>query len=102
MGMKSKSTEQVRSEMNKVFDEIKDRLPDAELLDSVIDGADKSIAIKGNDIGLWYLAKSLEIMSEADIVFFINDYKNYRGCLVEKQCADSYGKLCIEYKTKVI
>jgi len=99
MGMKSKSTEQVRQEMNDVFDEIKKKLPEAELIDSIVDGADKHIAIEGDDAGLWYLGKSLLLMSEADQVFFVDDYKEYRGCRVEKLCADSYGKLCVEFKS---
>ena len=99
MGMKSKSTEQVRVEMQNVFAKIKEKLPAAELIDSVINGADKQIALKGDDIGLWYLSKSLEIMSGADIVFFVDNYHDFRGCRIEKLCAESYGKLCVEFNT---
>ena len=100
MGMKSKSTEQVRQEMNKVFEQIKVKLPEAELIDSIVDGADKHIAIEGDNAGLWYMGKSLILMAEADIVFFVDDYQEYRGCKVEKLCADSYGKLCVEFKSE--
>ena len=82
MGMKSKSTEQVRVEMGKVFDFIKNKLPEAELIDSVIDGADKTIALKGDDVGVWYLGKSIQLLSEADIVFFVNNWKDFRGCSI--------------------
>jgi len=101
MGMKSKSTEQVRAEMQKVFEQIKAKLPEAELLDSILDGADKKIAIEGDDAGLWYLGESLKIMAEADIVFFVNDYKEFRGCKVEKLCAESYGKVCTEFMASI-
>jgi len=96
MGMKSKSTEQVRVEMNKVFDYIKDKLPEAELIDSVIEGADKNIALKGDDIGLWYLGKSIQMLSEADIVFFVNNWSEFRGCAVERKVAQEYGKFCVD------
>jgi hypothetical protein len=99
MGMKSKSTEQVRVEMESVFSQIKAKLPEAELIDSIIDGADKHIAIEGDSVGLWYLGKSLELLAEADLVYFINDYEEYRGCRVEKMCAQEYGKMCVEFKT---
>lgn len=95
MGMKSKSTEQVRQEMNKVFVEIQKDLPNVVLIDSVIDNADKEIAIKGNSISIWYLGKSLELMSEANLVFFINDWENYKGCKIERMVAEKYGKLCV-------
>lgn len=96
MPMKSKSTEQVRSEMNAVFTFIKAKLPEAELIESIIDGADKEIALKGDDIGLWYLGKSVQILSEADLVFFVNDWKDYRGCSTERKVAEEYGKFCID------
>lgn len=97
MGMKSKSTEQVRVEMNKVFQQIKDKLPEAELIDSIITDADKEIAVKGDDVGLWYLGKSIQMMAEADIVFFVGNYKEFRGCTIEREVAEKYGKLCIEF-----
>ena len=100
MGIKSKSTDQVRVEMDRVFEVIKKKLPEAELLNSVVDGADKAIALKGDDVGIWYLGKSLEIMSEADMVFFVNDYKEFRGCRIERIVADNYGKLCVELNIK--
>lgn len=99
MGMKSKSTEQVRSEMQKVFEQIKAKLPEAELIDSVIDGADAKIAVEGDDAGLWYLGKSLQMMAEADMVFFVDNYKDFRGCSAERMVAESYGKLCVDIKT---
>ena len=97
MGMKAKSTDQVRVEMKKVFDAIKEKLPEADLIDSIIDGADKSIALKGDDIGVWYLGESLKMMSEADIVFFVNNWEDYRGCSIERKVAEAYGKYCVNY-----
>ncbi len=101
MGMKSKSTEQVRAEMQKVFEQIKVKLPEAELLDSIIDGADKEIALKGDDIRLWYLGESIKIMAGADIVFFVNDYTEFRGCKVERLIAENYGKICTDFKAVI-
>lgn len=96
MPMKAKGIEQVRQEMNKVFEFIKNKLPEAELIDSVIDGADKEIALKGDDVGLWYLGESLRRLSEANIVFFVNNWKDFRGCSIENQVAKAYGKFCVE------
>ena len=101
MPMKAKSTEQVRSEMKKVFEYIKDKLPEAELIDSVIDGADKEIALKGDDMGLWYLSKSIEMLTGADIVFFVNNWADFRGCSVERKIAEDYGKFCVDIKVKL-
>ena len=46
---------------------------------------------------LWYLAKSLELMSTADVVYFAKDWEKYRGCRIENTCAVEYGiELVIE------
>jgi len=99
MPMKAKSTEQVRVEMNKVFEFIKTKLPEAELIDSIIDGADKDIAIKGDDASVWYLGKSIQLLALADIVFFVDDWNLFRGCNIERAIAEKYGKFCVEMKT---
>ena len=41
--------------------------------------------------GLWYLGKSIELMSRADLVFFCKGWESARGCIVEHECAVRYG-----------
>lgn len=49
---------------------------------------------------LWYLAKSLELLSTADVAYFAKDWEKYRGCRIENECAVEYGIDVIEdYKT---
>lgn len=45
---------------------------------------------------LWYLAKSLELLSTADVVYFAYGWENYRGCKIEHTCAIEYGIQVIE------
>jgi hypothetical protein len=40
---------------------------------------------------LYYLAKSLEVMSSCDVVYFCKGWENARGCQIEYQCAVEYG-----------
>ena len=40
---------------------------------------------------LWFLGKSLELLSTADIVYFAKDWDKYRGCKIEHACATEYG-----------
>ena len=49
---------------------------------------------------LWYLAKSLELLSTADVAYFCKDYENYRGCRIEFECAVEYEIECVivDYK----
>lgn len=96
MPMKSKSTDQVKTERDNVFEFIKSKLPESELIDSVIDGADKEIALKGDDIGCWYLGESIKMLAGADIVFFVNNWKDFRGCSAERNIANAYKKFCVD------
>ena len=47
---------------------------------------------------LWFLGKSFELLSTADIVYFGGDWKNNRGCKLEYEAAKQYlqGVLIIE------
>lgn len=39
---------------------------------------------------VYYLGRSLEAMAEADYIAFASGWKGARGCLIERQIADSY------------
>lgn len=43
---------------------------------------------------LWFLGKSLELLSTADFVYFAEGWQDARGCKIEHICAMEYG-LCI-------
>ena len=40
---------------------------------------------------LVYLGKSIEVLSEADVVFFCKGWEKARGCLIEMMCCKKYG-----------
>lgn len=39
---------------------------------------------------LWFLGKSLEFLSTADIAYFAPGWKDARGCKIEHECAVEY------------
>lgn len=43
------------------------------------------------NIALWYLGESLEIMANCDIAYFCKDWQKARGCLIEYDAAVQYG-----------
>ena len=45
---------------------------------------------------LWYLAKSLELLSTADVAYFAKGWEEARGCRIENTCAIEYGIDVIE------
>lgn len=40
---------------------------------------------------LWFLGKSLELLSTADVAYFVDGWTDARGCRVEHLCALEYG-----------
>lgn len=50
---------------------------------------------------LWYLGKSIELLSTADVAYFAKGWEDARGCRIENTCAIEYGiELVIEDYTK--
>ena len=45
---------------------------------------------------LWYLGKSLELLSTADVAYFAKGWEDARGCRIENTCAIEYGITVIE------
>lgn len=39
---------------------------------------------------LWFLGKSIELLSTADLVYFAKGWENARGCRFEHSCAVAY------------
>ena len=57
---------------------------------------------EGVNIGIWYLAKSLEMLAEADIFIGISDDWNWRGCFIERSVANNYGIKCYTAATELV
>ena len=74
-----------------VRNKIKERLESLgyEVVDSFISEECNAENIKSKP--LWYLAKSLEVMSTCDAVCFAYGWERTRGCCIERAVADAYG-----------
>ena len=40
---------------------------------------------------LYYLGRSLQLLAEADAVYFADGWQGARGCVIEHECAVQYG-----------
>lgn len=94
--MKDKSKEQILAEREEIIKHVKSKLrvEDITVLDSYCpDNPDDSCFadVPDNCKPLWYLGRSISVMSCADIVVFANKWREYRGCLIEHECAKHYG-----------
>lgn len=90
--MNGKSDEEIKVERAKAIDYIRTKFGDnIEILNSFIDENNPP----STNAGLWYLGKSLIILAEADVAYFISGWEDARGCMLEHECAVKYGIGCI-------
>lgn len=85
--MKDKTEQEILEERANMFQLAKESFPDAKLIDSYFDNYEPST---GN-VGLKYLAKSLELLADADVAYFTPGWDESRGCRIENECAIKYG-----------
>lgn len=64
-----------------------------ELIDSFIEDYPGEI---NKHIPVFYLGKSIQFLSQADIAYFGGDWRNARGCKIEHEIAKQYGIEIIE------
>lgn len=89
--MRDKTDEQIKAERERAIECAKNHLgEDVEVIDSFFEKAPHDAK------PLWFLGKSLELLSTADVAYFVKDWENYRGCKIENQCAIEYGIDVIE------
>ena len=73
--MKDKTNDEIKAERNNAIEIVKSLLlDDIEVIDSFFENAPHEAK------PLWFLGKSFELLSTADIAFFCKDWEKYRGC----------------------
>lgn len=85
--MNGRIEQEILEERANIFQLAKESFPDAELIDSYFDDYEPTT---GN-VGLKYLAKSLELLADADVAYFAPGWNDARGCRIENECAIEYG-----------
>ena len=82
-----KAREEIRIRAEKTIGE------PVELIDSFIEDYPGEI---NKSVPVWYLGKSIQLLAQADIVYFGGDWENARGCKIEHEIAKEYGINIIE------
>ena len=86
--MRNKTEEQIREERKCIVDKLEKQ--GYEVVDTIFTQEPP----ENSDISMWYLAKSIEAMSEVDGVIFMKGWEDARGCVAEEYIARKYGKFC--------
>ena len=83
--MKDKTNEEIKEERNEIVKRVTERFGEVEVIDSFFENAPH------DEKPLWFLGKSLELLSTADCAYFAEGWKDYRGCKIEHEAAVHYG-----------
>lgn len=79
--------EQITLKRAKIIEYLESQFADFEVINSILQ--------PGEHPPLWYLGKSVELLSNADLAVFDTEWYKSRGCKIEFQC-------CVEYGIKVL
>lgn len=85
--MRNKTDDEIKAERAEIVHRVMEKFGDVEVIDSFIE----ENAPDNSNSGLWYLGKSLELLSTADCAYFADGWKGCRGCKIEHECAMQYG-----------
>ena len=83
--MRNKTDEEILEEREYAVKRVKEILGDVHVIDSFFKD------VPTDTSPLWFLGKSLELLSTADVVYFCNGWDTARGCRIEQMCAVEYG-----------
>lgn len=88
--MANRTEEEIKFEKEKIIEEVRKIYGDIDVIDSYIEDSPEDAS------GIWYLAKSIEMLDEADIVYFAYGWQLNRGCIIEHEVCKRYDKTIIK------
>ena len=95
MPMAHKTDAQIISEFKNIKQEFLKTCKNAEFIDSIFSNFD----LENNaNTPIHYLGRSIELLADADIIYFAKGWQKARGCKVEHLVAELYGKMIKEAK----
>lgn len=92
--MRDKTDEEIKAEKERAIETIKEKYPNADI--DVLDSFFEKEKAPHDAKPLWFLGKSFEILSSADLAYFVRGWNNYRGCNMEHMACRTYGIEMIE------
>lgn len=83
--MRDKTNEQIKSIREAVVKYVSNKYEDdVEIIDSFFENAPHDAK------PLWFLGKSFELLSTADLAVFVDNWNEYRGCVMENEACKKY------------
>lgn len=83
--MKDKTNQEIEQERKKIIEKVERYFGEVEVIDSFFKDAPHDAK------PLWFLGKSLELLSNANVIVLGKGWECSRGCRIEHECAVQYG-----------
>ncbi|MDD7757654.1 MAG: DUF4406 domain-containing protein [Clostridiales bacterium] len=83
--MKDKTNQEIEQERKKIIEKVERYFGEVEVIDSFFKDAPHDAK------PLWFLGKSLELLSNANVIVLGKGWECSRGCRIEHECAIQYG-----------
>ena len=93
MPMNGKTDEEIVKEFKSIKKRVLELFDGCQVIDSVFSNFDLD---NNANTPIHYLGRSIELLADADIVYFAKGWEKARGCLIEYQVAKTYGKTYVE------
>lgn len=87
--MKGKTFSQIQEDMQKYIKEF-EKLH-IEVVNSIIDKDEFTLKEEYYTPGLYYIAKSIDLIGKVDAVFFAEGWRQSTGCKIERKVCEDYG-----------
>lgn len=88
--MRGKTNEQIIQERKQIVKNLEKK--GYKVIDSVLT-EEPGKSYQNN--GLYYLAKSIDLLAKCDAIYMMNGWEKARGCIIEYQCAKEYDMLML-------
>lgn len=91
--MKDRSRYEIRDDILAMQKAVDEKYGGVEFINTIVQ--DKP-PYKTNNQAIWYLGKSIELLSQCDILVCKKNVDGYNGCYIEKEIAKRYGLEIVE------
>ena len=91
--MKNRFKFEIEHDIEVMKEKVIEQDDDVEFINTIVE--DKPPYATSNQ-AIWYLGKSIELLSQCDILVCKKNVDGYNGCFIEKEIAKRYGLTIIE------
>lgn len=88
--MRGKTDEEIIAERQRIKEKVSDIIG-GEDFQEIASFIDDRPDVEKNNMALYYLGQSLMLLSDADIVYFCDGWRDARGCSIEHEACTMYG-----------